>query len=115
MTKHELVCPKYQLVCQKCKLAYEPNCKQFVDHNCIRDLKLKNKQLKQADSDLKADLGINYDKVNTKCPSGHAMIMHRGYMRSYMTNVPDARLHRQGVAEGCPVCAGCQQAKLNHQ
>jgi hypothetical protein len=59
-------------------------------------LKKKNKQLKLEDEQLKAELGINYEKVNTKCPSGHSMKMHRGYMRSYMTNVPDARLNRQG-------------------
>ena len=92
--KHEKVCPKFTEICGKCKLSYEPNAPDFSDHVCIRDLKKKRMELQLQDQQLKAELGINYDKVNTKCPSGHPMKMHRGYLRTYMTNVPDARLNR---------------------
>lgn len=76
MQEHNQVCVNLVEACGKCEVNYLPN--SSTKHDCIQCMISINTEMEDEYSQLKIDLGINYDQVNVLCKNGQPMKVQRG-------------------------------------
>lgn len=102
---HLKLCKNFEKVCPKCEISSFPNRDnaEEADHDCFKALLAKTKSNAQELSELKWQLGTNYETLNSKCSSGKPLKVHRGLVLSYLSESRDKR----------PKCNECAKPNLD--
>lgn len=103
LEEHKLTCVNFEKLCEVCEMTYKPNqLKDGQPHNCIEELMRKTQEQSKELDDLKNQSGINFEKVNCKCPVGHDLKVHRGRVYQYSTR--SQSIHQNSTTPICKVC-----------
>lgn len=108
---HLPVCVNLEVICPDCEICTYPNREESksgedntgAKHDCFQSLVTEVHKNEKELTQLKKNLGINYDQVNNTCPSNHPMVVHRGLALHLLSNNSDYK----------PKCIDCGQLELN--
>lgn len=100
-------CLNLQEKCKDCGAVLFPNRdkRDGVVHNCFDALVQATLETEKQLKAVKMEHGVDYDVVNSKCPKGKNLVIHRGLVLSYIAS---------GGSSATPRCDKCRCTELNH-